>query len=351
MVKLRCVGLRAIVVASLIVFSAACGDDATGPGSNDPFDVQQSSQDFGAVQAAFEANLDVADDMGFVLPVLDNLGPVARLLDRVEVPSEPALLSMTRTARVTVMSASLVLPLLPGDVLGVTFEWSDIDGAYAPTARIGAPANGLRVIVYDRTVTPFVEAGFVDVTDESDPAADRIHVHMEKDGITRLDYTVALTQSTSSAAATVSGFVTDGFARVDFEVTESAAQTATGATIELGYSLSLAGQPLSVDFASTINIGETITAGLTATFINGANTLVLDMTQDAAGALDGTVSWNGDVVMTITGAGEADPTFLGPEGQELTLAEAQAIMKMFELTEEGLFFLLSNLAFLGAGLA
>jgi hypothetical protein len=351
MVKLGFVGLRVIAVASLIAFSAGCSDDATGPGSNDPFDVQQSNEDFGAVQAAFDANIDVADDMSFVLPVLENLGPPARLFDRVEIPSEPVVLGMARTARMTMGSASLVLPLLPSDVLGVTFEWSDLESAYVPTARTGAPTNGLRVIVYDRTVTPFDEVGFVDVTDESDPAADRLHVHMEKDGLTRLDYTVALTQSTSSVSAAISGFITDGVQRVDFEVTESAEQTASGATIEIGYSLSLAGQPLSVSFTSTVDIGEFITAGLTTTFVNGANTLVLDMSQDAAGTLDGTVTWNGDVVMTITGSGEAEPIFLGPEGEELTVAEAQAIAEMFELTEEGLFFLLANLAFLGSGLA
>ena len=357
MVKLRFEGFRAMTVAGLVMFAAACGDDATGPGSNDPFDVEQSNQDFGALQVAFVANLDVSDDMSFVMPVLDNLGPVARLFERIEMPSESVILSMARTARSFVGSvgnagtAASVLPLLPSDVLGVTFEWSDIENAYVPTARTGAPANGLRVIVYDRTATPFVEVGFVDITDESDPAADRLRVHMEKDGITRLDYTVEVTQSTTSVSINVSGFVTDGVERVDFEVSESATQTATGATVQIGYSLSLAGRPLSVSFNSTVTFGEFVTADLTATFVNGANTLVINMSQDAVGALDGTVTWNGDVVMTITGTGEAEPTFLGPGGEELSLAEAQAIAEMFELVEEGLFFLLANLAFLGAGLA
>ena len=354
MVTLRFKGFRAVTVVGLVMFAAACGDDATGPGSSDPFDVQQSNQDFGAVQVAFDANLDVAEDMSFVMPVLDNLGPVARVFERIELPSESVILSMAHSAMLTVESAgtsSSVLPLLPSDVLGVTFEWSEVEIAYVPTARTGAPANGLRVIVYDRTVTPFVEVGFVDVTDESDPAADRIHVHMEKGGIARLDYTVEVTQSTSSVAISVSGFITDGVEQVNFDVSESAAQTATGVTVQIGYSLSLVGRPISMSFTSTVNFGESITADLMATFVNGANTMVLNMSQDAAGALDGTVTWNGDVVMTITGTGDGDPTFLGPTGDELTVAEAQAIAEMFQLVQEGLFFLLANLAFLGAGVA
>ena len=354
MVKLKCLGLRGMTIASLVALTAACGDDATGPGSTDPFDVEQSSQDFGAVQVAFDANLDVSGDMSFVMPVIDNLGPVARLFERIEMPSESVLLSMARKARLSVESAETsasVLPLLPSDVLGVTFEWSDTQSAYVPTARTGAPGNGFRVIVYDRTVTPFVEVGFVDITDESDPAADRLHVHMEKDGLTRLDYTVEVTQSTTTAAVTISGFITDGVERVNFEVSESATQTATGAIVQIGYSLSLEGRSLSVSLSSTVNFAEFITVEFTATFVNGANTLVLNMSQDAAGLLDGTVTWNGDVVMTITGTADAEPIFLGPEGEELSLAEAQAIAEMFELVEEGLFFLFANLAFLGAGLA
>ncbi|MDH3297878.1 MAG: hypothetical protein OEM96_06335, partial [Gemmatimonadota bacterium] len=76
----------------------------------------------------------------------------------------------------------------------------------------------------------------------------------------------------------------------------------------------------------------------------------LSMSQDEAGAIDGTVTWNGNVVMTVTGTGEGEPIFLGPEGEALTPAQAQAIAEMFELVEEGLFFLVSNLVFLGAGL-
>ncbi|MFQ5529437.1 MAG: hypothetical protein ACE5FP_03735 [Gemmatimonadota bacterium] len=351
MVRGKLEGLRFLAVASLVVFAAACGDDPTGPGSNDPFDVEQSSQDFGVVQAAFDGNLDVADDMSFVLPVLEGLGPVARRFERVEIPSEPAILSMARTTRLSVGSGASAQPILPSDVLGKTFEWSDLENAYVATARTGAPANGFRVIVYDRTATPFVEVGFVDITDESDPAADRLHVRLEKDGITRLDYMVVATLSTTSVGVTVDGFITDGVERVNFHVSESVTETESGATIEVGYVLAMDGRPLSVSFTSTINIGATLTAELEATFVNGLNVLQLRMSQDETGAVTGTVTWNGELVMTITGTGEGEPIFLGPEGEELTAAQAQAIAEMFELVEEGLFFLASNLAFLGAGLA
>lgn len=350
MVRRRFGGLRFMAVAGLVVFAAACGDDPTGPGSTDPFDVEQANQDFGIVQAAFDANLDLVEDMGLVLPVLEGIGPTARRFERVEVPSEPTILSMARTTRLSVGSGASVQPILPSDVLGKTFEWSDVEGAYVVSERPGAPANGLRVIVYDRTATPFVEVGFVDVTDESDAAADRLRVRLEKQGLTRLDYTVEATQSTSSAAVMVDGFITDGVEQVNFHVFESATETQSGATLEVGYNLAMEGRPLSVSLTTVLNIGETLTASLTATFVNGSNALSLDMSQDETGAVDGTVTWNGEIVMTVTGTGESEPVFLGPEGEALTPAEAQAIAEMFELVQEGLFFLAANLAFLGAGL-
>ncbi|MDH3298256.1 MAG: hypothetical protein OEM96_08290, partial [Gemmatimonadota bacterium] len=156
MVRRKLESVRFMAVASLVVFAAACGDDPTGPGSGDPFDIEQSSQDFGVVQTAFTANLDVADDMGFVLPVLEGIGPAARRFERVSIPSEPTILSMARTTRLSVGSGASVQPILPSDVLGKTFEWSDLEGGYVVSARTGAPPNGLRVIVYDRTATPFV---------------------------------------------------------------------------------------------------------------------------------------------------------------------------------------------------
>ncbi|MDH3427576.1 MAG: hypothetical protein OEM23_03990 [Gemmatimonadota bacterium] len=350
MVRRKLESVRFMAVASLVVFAAACGDDPTGPGSGDPFDIEQSSQDFGVVQTAFTANLDVADDMGFVLPVLEGIGPAARRFERVSIPSEPTILSMARTTRLSVGSGASVQPILPSDVLGKTFEWSDLEGGYVVSARTGAPPNGLRVIVYDRTATPFVEVGFVDVTDESDPTADRLHVRLEKDGLTRLDYTVEATQSTSAVAVVVDGFITDGVERVNFHVSESAEETESGATLTVGYVLAMEGRPLSVSFSTTLNIGATLSAELTATFVNGSNVLSLSMSQDETGAIDGTVTWNGNVVMTVTGTGEGEPIFLGPEGEALTPAQAQAIAEMFELVEEGLFFLVSNLVFLGAGL-
>lgn len=345
--------LRAATASTLVVFAAACGDGGpSGPGAGDPFDVEQSSQDFGAMQAAFDANADLAADVNFVSAAMDTLAPggSARVYQPVRVPSEHPLMEVVRTTRFS-LGASSAQPLLPGDLLGKTYEWNETESGYVESAATGAPANGVRFVTYDRTSTPFVANGYLDITDESDPSTDRLGVLLVKDGVTRLDYDVSVAQTTSSVAIAVSGFVSDGTQQVDIDVSETAAETASGLDTNVVFDLSLTGQSLSVhlDFGLSFTSSSTSTT-LGASFVNGANELVLEMSQAGEAPIDGTVSWNGDLVMTITSDEVGNPVFLGATGEALTAAEATAIGEMFELASEGLFFLLSNVFFLGASL-
>lgn len=348
--------LRGAPLAALVVAAAACGDDPAGPGSGDPFDPEQSSAAFSEMQTALEGNADVAADLEYVAGVLDTLPAAAQFVQpvRVAASSTSALVRPVRGTRLAVgftRVAASADALLPADLLGKTFEWDDVETKYVLTARAGAPSNGIRFIVYDRTTVPPTENGYLDVTDDSSPAVDRLGVKLVKNDVTRLDYDIAVTGGTSSATASIAGFVTDGSDQVDFDVMETLTETADGFRIDVDYSMSLADEPLSVNLAYALDVGTTVTADFTATFVNGLNTLVLDLSQDAEGAYDGAVRWNGDLVMTVAGDGGGDPVFLGPEGEALTPEEAAAIQQMFEIASEGLDFLVQYFVFLGGGLA
>lgn len=343
--------LRGVPPALLVVAAAACGNGPTGPASGDPFDPEQSSQDFAAMQEALAANADVAQDLAYVSATLETIPAawVARSMDVVIGTVESPLVRPVATT--PLRSIGSMQALLPADLLGTTFEWDVTEGAYVVTARPGAPANGVRFILYDRTTEPPTENGYVDLTDDSDPSADRLGVHLVKSGITRLDYDIEVVQTTSGGTVGVAGYLTDGTDRLDFDLVESVAATSTGFRIDVVYTLSLAGEPLSLDLDYMIDFGTTIDASLTATFVNGPNTLVLAMAQDGEGALEGTVAWNGDLVMTISDDGTGQPLFLGPEGEELTAAEAQAISEMLEVAMDGLDFLAAYIVLLGADIA
>jgi len=342
--------LRSTPLALLVVTAAACGgDDATGPGSDAPFDPQQANTEFAAVEQAIGANADLEADMIHVSAALAAMPTAAWILEPSDFSARTPLVGTVHTAPLAFNGASQ--PMIPADLLGTTFEWDDVEGAYAATERTGAPAGGVRFILYDRTQVPLVENGFLDLTDESDPSADRLNVHVEKSGVTRLDYDVEVIETTSALTLTVDGFVTDGTSRVDFEVVQVIAETAGGFSMAVSYSLSLAGESLGVEVAYVLDFATAISVELTTTFVNGANTLVLYMSQEGEGDLTGSVQWNGDLVMTIIDDGTGQPTFLGPEGEELTAAEAAAIQEMFETSFDGLGLLEAYLMFLGAGLA
>ncbi|MFW6089983.1 MAG: hypothetical protein ACODAB_09530, partial [Gemmatimonadota bacterium] len=242
-------------------------------------------------------------------------------------------------------------PIIPADLLGTTFEWDDVEGAYVATERTGAPAAGVRFILYDRTQAPPVEDGFLDLTDEGDASADRLNVHVEKNGATRLDYDVVVTETTNGGSVSVAGFLTDGTSQIDFDLEEGVVETADGFSIDVSYALSLAGESLGVGVDYVIDVGTTTSLEFVATIVNGPNTLVLDLSQQGEGDVTGTVEWNGDLVMTIADDGTGQPTFLGPDGENLTAAEAEAIEQMFELSFNGLGLLEAYIVFLFGGVA
>lgn len=343
--------LRSAPVA-LLVLAAACGDDATGPGSDDPFDPEQANADLTAIEQAIAANADLEADLLHVSTALEASAALIfepSDLSALSTPSvQSPLVRPVRTVPLALNGGSQ--PIIPADLLGTTFEWDDVEGAYVATERAGAPAAGVRFILYDRTQAPPIENGFLDLTDESDASADRLNVHVEKNDVTRLDYDMVVTETTGGATISVDGFLTDGTSQIDFEVLEGITETADGFTLDLSYSLSLAGESLGVGVDYIIDFGTTTSVEFVATFVNGPNTLVLDLSQQSEGAIAGTVTWNGDLVMTITDDGTGQPTFLGPEGEELTAAEAAAIEEMFEISFEGIGLLEAYLIFLFGGL-
>lgn len=347
--------LRSAPVALLVIAAAACGDDATGPGSDDPFDPEQANAELAAVEQAIAANADLEADLVHVSAALDTLPTAALIfepsdLSALAAPSAGSpLVRPVRTAPLAFTGASQ--PIIPADLLGTTFAWDDVAGAYVATELAGAPSTGIRFIMYDRTQAPPVENGFLDLTDESDASADRLNVHVEKNGVTRLDYDIVVTETTAGATISIDGFLTDGTSQLDFELLESITETADGFSFDISYSLALAGEALGVDVNSVIGIGTTTSVEFTATFFNGPNTLVLDLSQQGQNDIAGTVEWNGDLVMTIADDGTGQPTFLGPEGEELTAAEAAAIQEMFEVSFDGISLLEAYLLFLFGGIA
>lgn len=205
---------RSLAAAGLSLALAACGKD-NGPSTFDPqgttTDMAVAQDAFGSQQAAsFSA---IGPDISVVL----NGSPV--------VASSAALALSRPSARSAAYARKLVSLLprggtaiqptvaaIPSSVLGTTFVWDEINDVYVASSLTGAPANGVRFVLYAvdpvmfRPVEPVVEVGYADVIDQSTASTTDIRVKVVQANVTYLDYDVSATATASGGVVTISGF-------------------------------------------------------------------------------------------------------------------------------------------------
>ena len=181
---------------------AACGD---GNDSGAPFSAEGTSSDMNAVSATFSspamASLGWAAggiDGVFGAPMVSSSFGAIQTARRHPAtwPRRPGAWCARRPAFNGRTATSVALAVLPAEVLGKTFEYNSGTAQYEATARTGAPANGVRFILYavnpvtQVPVEPLTEAGYADVLDESTATANSVRLQLVSGGVTYLDYGV-----------------------------------------------------------------------------------------------------------------------------------------------------------------
>jgi hypothetical protein len=222
---------------------------------------------------------------------------------------------------------------IPEILQGVTFVWDDLEGGYLPSERTGAPANGVRFILYAvNPITgvpeePFNEIGHLEVTDDSTwPSLD---IGM-----------AAVIGGETLIAGVVTGYLGD--VGLQWIGVDGYLSDGTG---ELEYSL-YANEEGQMDYGlvygnfeafwsmSYGQLGEEIEA----TFTDGTNTLVFTL-----GILEGTITegsgitFNGETVAVIEGyifENEILVTITNAAGDPLTAAELAALEDVFGVMDD-----------------
>ena len=172
---------RRLGAAGMLAFAAACSNDSIGPAEiTDP---AATLADFQAIGNVFTAQQ--LEGYGAVSAYLAASGvATSQLLGRVLRLTTPDLSLLRgrtlenerRAAELRELVPSFSVtgtqgPIIPDAVTGTTFEWNADSAGYVATAREGAPANGIRFIVYaidpltGDPVLPLVETGYVDIMD------------------------------------------------------------------------------------------------------------------------------------------------------------------------------------------
>jgi hypothetical protein len=335
---------RSLAVLALAGLAAGCGKDSTAPDA--PFDPAGTSSDVNAMEASFESPVMAAFAAagGSISAVLGE-SPAAAA-----VKAAPTKALVTRgtwgqrhyaaaVAKAYVRPSGGIAPSLStaailDEHLGVTFVYNADTEEYETSARTGAPANGVRFVVYAVNgitgvpVEPLVEVGYADIVTTETANSATVRITLVSAGVTYLDYAVAATGNSSSITITVGGFVTNGDDRVTFDLDT---QLGSG-TLTLDYTLAVPTRGgFRIDFEATAGQASATTT-LQARGPHG--TVTISGTQGStAGTFEITV--NGELFATVTTAEGSDPVITGADGQPLTQAELEALEALFYVFIEG----------------
>lgn len=321
---------------------AAC-NDSTGP--NDDFDPAESAADLQAVSDAF--GTDVYQSLsamggGFgavaAAPALAQQAVDAGWIS-VSSPDKWQQYGTAVAEALSVAGAQAIL--IPESFRGRTYEHHALEGYYHNPDRTGAPANGIRFILYE--VNPITgepgstEMGYVDVLDEGTDTAAVVRLVVVSNEVEYINYTVTATAMVGSLGVEIDGYVSDGTNRVDFTLNHTIDATFASARAEIDYEIAVVDR----DFSMTANMVIEFDAGtetgsmtIDATWQQGSNSISIagsvDMATDG-GTLE--VHVNGSLFATITMTGESFE-IVGADGGALSAGHAQALGNIMDALGE-----------------
>ncbi len=331
--------------AFVLPFIAACGDDSTGPAADiDPMEAQAALEQ--VIDQYFNDNpgLSSLETFGAAIGnALPSLAPVNFTLH----PESPTIYGLAdrlgasmRAAYARGTSLPMLMANIPTEVLGTTFVYDPGTSQYVASERTGAPANGVRFILYDG-ITSLNEVGYFDLIDASDfginPATIDVTFRVIITAVSTttpvVSYDVAGTASETGGSLLISGFLSDGSGQLNFSFDVTGTE-ATGYGAE--FTLSAGNVSVSLDISETTTGSQTLEASITA----GSDEIKFIITIAANGDIQGGsgIFFNdgsGDVlVATFSGNIEQDNVTLNnAQGNPLTQQELVALANIFAAIE------------------
>jgi hypothetical protein len=338
---------RVLAAASLALALAACGESAPST-----FDAAATAADVDAANAAFGSPA-VASFVAMSAHMDAATGGSAASVGALAVRGRSTDLFATSKSYAAVVrrfvpdastpriSAS-VGEVVPVAVRGKTFVYDPAQSQYVVSDRAGAPANGVRFVLYaidpvsGQVVTPLVETGSADLTDLSSGSTTSARLQVLSGTTVYLEYTAAGTATLSSAKVTVNGFATNGTERAEFDLVNSFTHSDAADRVSLDYGLDLTKRDVKLHYVVTLDFpsagGEQIGIDLS---LKGPNGWVDVDGQAQASGGSFAVKVNGDDFATIASTDGSTVTITGKNGQALTGDEQQALGKIWQMVNDG----------------
>ena len=327
---------RAMALAALTALTA-CGD-STGPRTGD-FDAQ-------AAQADHEALDRLLSSEGWTaFRALGGQGPFAALGGQPAAITgslralTPGATGAERAAALQWLAAGMRSwsrsPIISEERRGTTFVYDAERRDYVPDpSRTGAPANGVRFIVYeeiDGQPDPTREVGYADLLDEGDASAEDIVLRLVcvRNGLEVLNYRTSLDDIGEDAGViTVDGYLQDAEARLDFDIDVVGAD----GVVDLDFRIAMDAREFEILGDVTGSEEENGPGAVDLSVRHGDESLAIAIQSDGA-TVSGVVHVNGELFANAGGDAQ-DPTFTGADGEALTLTEIGVLIQVFGVAED-----------------
>ncbi len=321
--------------AATLIVLAACGDATELPTTLEPAEMQQ---DIALTQAAFDSpSTDAVTALGpWMNAALAAAGGAAVSAPVAVIAVDPTAQLIRHRDMLAEMASSETAASIPVTLLGKTFEWDLSIEAYGQTERTGAPANGVRFILYQLNSSllpaePLVERGYADIVYSAGTSSREARLSVFTEGAVKvLEYTVTAVDVGDNVIYSLEGFAGTGVNQVTFSLAS-------------GYSLS--GNTLTITWTTEIasrGLRNTVQLGLgnsSVTFYGvlrrGLRKVEMAGTLSLAGSGTLTVKVGNKTFATITISGEV-VTMVNADGQPLT-AEEEATLEQILSWFQGAF--------------
>ena len=333
--------MRSLAVVALIGLMIGCGgNDSTAPDA--PFDPAGTSSDIDAIEASYES--DAMYGFQSAMPAISStLGESSAAVALRAAPSKimaggksGAREYASTLARLYTVPTAGMRPVgsraaILEEHLGKTFVRNAETLEYEVSDRTGAPSNGVRFIVYTvnpisgEPVTPLQEVGYADVEVTETTNSFSFRIELVSGNVTYLDYTVGATASQTAATINVSGFVSNGEDRVNFDLD---VHLNSEDIITFDYTLTVPTRGnFRMDLEEEWNLSTSaVTSSLELRGPHGTVTIVGNWT-DNAGSYE--VEVNGDPFATITVTQGAEAVITGADGQPLSEEELHTLEEIY----------------------
>ena len=224
-----------------------------------------------------------------------------------------------------------LVPVIRQGILGKTLVFDPAAGKYVvDPARAGAPANGVRFILYETVEggqpNPAKEVGFADLTDEKAGAANAagLRFRVVSGDEVYLDYNFEVSGSIGAAQVKIKGFMADEEERVNFEIATTGQLFGRGGTNTLDATLEVPSHNFKIVAKLSGPAGEAPgTSQVELRVTAGSDVLVINATSSPS-EVDARITVNGKLFATAKG-NPTNPVIRGEGGRELTADELQAL--------------------------